>query len=70
VAVTSCRDVALHRCRLDGRTRGIPGWHELDWDHVVGFLAGWDPPPGEVCLDAADPLAANVDALVRVLGRS
>jgi predicted kinase len=70
VAVTSCRDVALHRRLIEGRARGIPGWHELDWDHVAGFLAGWDPPPGDVRLDAADPLAANVDALGRVLGRA
>jgi len=29
VAVTSCRDRAVHRARIEGRSRGIPGWHEL-----------------------------------------
>jgi predicted kinase len=63
VAVTSCRDVTVHRDRVEGRLRGIPGWHELDWDHVSGFLARWEPPPGDLRLDAMDPLAANITAL-------
>jgi hypothetical protein len=70
VAVTRCRDAAVHRARIEGRVRGIPGWYELDWDHVAGFVAGWEPPPGDVSLDAADPLGANVDALDRVLRRA
>jgi predicted kinase len=67
VAVTSCRDVAVHRERVEGRLRGIPGWHELDWDHVSGFLARWDPPRGDVCLDAMDPLTDNIAALEAAL---
>jgi len=67
VAVTSCRDRAVHRARIEGRSRGIPGWHELDWDHVAGFLGRWDPPPADVCLDAIDPLADNIAALEAVL---
>jgi hypothetical protein len=63
VAVTSCRDVAVHRARVEGRLRGIPGWYELDWDHVSAFLARWEPPPGDLCLDAMDPLADNIAAL-------
>ena len=67
VAVTSCRDAGVHRSRVEGRVRGIPGWHELDWDHVSGFVARWEPPAGDLCLDAVDPLGDNVGALDVVL---
>lgn len=67
VAVTTCRDVAVHRARVERRQRHIPGWHELDWDHVSGFLSRWEPPRGDVCLDATDPLEVNVAALVAAL---
>ena len=70
VAVTSCGDAAVHRTRIEGRVRAIPGWYELDWDHVAGFLARWEPPPGDVGLDATDPLAVNVGALERALRRA
>jgi predicted kinase len=70
VAVTSCRDRAVHRRRIDGRARGIPGWYELDWDHVAGFLGRWEPPPGDVHLDAVDRLDANVARLDRALAGS
>ena len=69
IAVTSCRDVAAHRERIEGRVRGIPGWQELDWDHVSGFLARWEPPLADVCLDAMDPLADNIAALEGSLRR-
>jgi len=29
-----CSDETLHRSRIDGRRRNIPGWHEIDWTHV------------------------------------
>ena len=29
-----CSDESLHRRRIAGRVRGIPGWHEIGWDHV------------------------------------
>jgi len=28
------RPAALLRARVEGRVRGIPGWHEVGWDHV------------------------------------
>lgn len=67
VAVTSCRDRGVHRARLEARRRGIPGWHELDWDHVGGFLAQWEAPAADLCLDAMDPLPDNVAALARAV---
>lgn len=64
VVVTRCRDLAVHRHRIDGRQRRIPGWYELTWDSVVGTLGRWTEPVGaDLYLDAVDPLADNVAAL-------
>ena len=35
VVMTSCHDAELHRARVEGRQRQIPGWYELDWAHVA-----------------------------------
>jgi predicted kinase len=68
VVATSCRDPGAHRSRIEGRTRDIPGWHELTWDHVERVVAGWQVPEGvDLHLDAADPLDHNVDRLVERL---
>jgi len=68
VVATSCADPALHRSRVEGRLRGIPGWHELTWDHVARVVAGWEPPEdADLHLDAAEPLEANVARLVERL---
>ena len=64
VVLTACSDEAVHRSRIDGRTRGIPGWYELDWDHVADVLAGWEPPARcDLVLDAVAPLEANAARL-------
>jgi hypothetical protein len=64
VVVTSCRDPALHRARIDGRSRDIPGWPELTWDNVSRFLDRWEPPADvDLRLDATDPVEANVGTL-------
>jgi predicted kinase len=34
-----CSDEAIHRARIEGRTRGIPGWPEVGWDHVEQMRA-------------------------------
>jgi hypothetical protein len=45
-----CSDEALHRRRIEGRRRGIPGWHDIGWDHVESMrteqpgLTGVSPP--------------------------
>lgn len=68
VVVTCCRDVELHRSRVEGRVRGIPGWHELDWGHVATLLERWEEPSdGDLVLDAVRPLADNVDELLSLL---
>lgn len=68
VVVTCCRDLDLHRSRVEGRSRDIPGWHELDWEHVTSLLHRWDEPSGEdLVLDAVRPLADNIDELISAL---
>lgn len=65
VVATSCADPALHRSRVDGRIRGIPGWHELTWDHVAHVVASWElPADADLHLDAADPLETNTSRLL------
>ncbi len=62
---TICSDVELHRSRLEGRTRGIPGWNEISWADVErtrGYFEAWD---GErLIVDAVEPLERNL-AMVR-----
>ena len=70
VVVTRCRDRALHRSRVEGRVRAIPGWHELDWPSVERTLGDWtEPEEVDLVLDAGDPLDANAAALRSILGR-
>ena len=70
VAVTTCRDAGLHRARVEGRVRGIPGWYEVDWASVERLLAEWEPPsPADVLLDAADPVEANTSRLLAACER-
>lgn len=65
IVATSCADPGLHRSRIEGRTRGIPGWHELTWDHVSRAAAGWQPPDGvDLHLDATSALDTNIALLV------
>jgi predicted kinase len=59
-----CSDEALHRRRLEGRRRGIPGWYEVDWAEVERVRAGYEPWRDErLVLDAARPLAENLRRL-------
>ena len=58
-----CSDQDLHRRRLDGRTRGIPGWYEVSWEDVERVRSRAEPWPEErLVLDAAAPLADNLAA--------
>jgi hypothetical protein len=69
VVVTACSDPEVHRSRIEGRTRGIPGWQELEWDAVAASVGRWEAPPQpDLVLDAVAPLEANV-AAVRALLR-
>jgi len=58
-----CRDEGLHRSRLDGRTRGIPGWPEVSWEQVVEVRSRYEPWTGDrLVLDAAQPMNDNLAA--------
>lgn len=56
-----CSDEAVHRRRIVGRTRGIPGWHEVGWDHVERMRAEIAPLPADrLTVDAMEPVAGNL----------
>jgi predicted kinase len=68
---TICSDRHLHRSRVDGRTRGIAGWHELTWEHVERMRTryeSWDD--DHLTLDAINPLATNLQTLFAYLQES
>lgn len=57
-----CTDTALHRGRVEGRVRGIPGWHEIDWAHVEHMRGELAPfTLDRLVADAVDPVEANMD---------
>lgn len=59
-----CSDLQLHRQRLAGRDRAIPGWYELTWEDVERARANYQPWIQErLTLDAALPLETNLRAL-------
>jgi predicted kinase len=56
-----CSDPALHRRRLEGRKRGIPGWHEVGWDHVERMRVEFPPlRTRTLSVDAVRPVAENL----------
>jgi hypothetical protein len=56
-----CSDIAIHRERVEGRTREIPGWRELRWEWVELSRQNYEPLRGEkLVLDAVHPLADNL----------
>ncbi|MBA2555194.1 MAG: AAA family ATPase [Geodermatophilaceae bacterium] len=62
-------DVQLHRSRVEGRVRGIPGWHEIDWEHVERMRA--EQPPlarSHLTLDAVDSIEHNLGVVRAFLG--
>lgn len=62
---TICSDETLHRSRIEGRTRGIPGWYELTWESVENAQTHYQAWNGDLLVvDAVDPLERNLD-LVR-----
>ncbi len=64
-----CSDQDIHRRRVEGRVRGIPGWHEIGGDHVQRMRAEFSPLQVErLTLDAVAPLADNVEAVLRYIG--
>ena len=62
VVVCLCRDVDLHRVRVEARVRNIAGFPELTWDRVVRRMANHDPWTDEHLLLETD--AATPDELI------
>jgi hypothetical protein len=55
-----CSDEAVHRSRIEGRVRGIPGWHEVRWDDVERMRAETPPPTAaRLTVDAIEPVEDN-----------
>jgi predicted kinase len=69
VVLTNCSDEELHRFRVEGRNRDIPGWHELDWPHVQGVKQRFTPPSADLVLNAAESLESNLARLDDLLAR-
>ena len=56
-----CSDESLHRARLKGRQRNIPGWHELEWSEVERVRQYYSPWEGErLILDMIASLDENI----------
>jgi predicted kinase len=63
-----CTDEALHRSRVEGRVRGIPGWHEIDWAHVERMRSEVPPLRADrLVVDAVEPREANLQRAVDYL---
>ena len=63
-----CSDEALHRARLTGRQRGIPGWYELDWAEVERIRAEYEPWSDEhLTVDMVRPFDDNLAAVLAYL---
>ncbi len=68
VVMTSCADADLHRSRVEGRQRLIPGWYELDWTQVERSRESWEPPDDvDLALDGDDSVELNVGRLRALL---
>jgi predicted kinase len=55
-----CSDADLHRSRIEGRTRGIPGWPEVGWEHVSRMRSEFPALTAErITVDAVHPVEHN-----------
>ena len=64
-----CSDVEIHKSRVVGRVRAIPGWNELDWKFVEMSRTAYEPLAVEkIVVDAVDPVAENLARVRRHLG--
>jgi predicted kinase len=57
-----CSDHDEHRRRVEGRVPGIPGWHEVGWDHVQRMRIEYPPLTGErMVVDAMESQSQNLE---------
>jgi len=63
-----CSDIEVHRTRVEGRSRMIPGWYELDWEGVVrGRQLYKQLSEPKVVIDAVQPVAENLHIVMHHL---
>ncbi|MBS2540073.1 AAA family ATPase [Catenulispora sp. NF23] len=72
-----CSDAELHRSRVEGRDRGIPGWRPtVPWEHVLRMRGQWEawPEPHAVMdsakQDAETSLKLALEAVAAARGAS
>ncbi len=72
VVECTCADIDVHRSRVHGRRRDIPGWYELDWDQVARGRRLYEPLGGpKVEIDATDSVEHNLAVvLAHLAGRA
>jgi predicted kinase len=69
VVECTCSDAAIHRTRIEGRSRDIPGWDELDWVHVERSRTEYVPEPdATIVVDAVEPFEDNLRRVRGTLG--
>ena len=65
-----CSDRHVHRTRIDGRHRGIPGWYELSWEdgeNVREHYTNWSG--DHLVVDGIRSVDENVTAALAYLDR-
>jgi adenylate kinase family enzyme len=63
-----CSDESVHKGRVVGRIRGIPGWHEIDWDHVLRMREAYPQlTVPHTTLDAMRTVDENVQTVLATL---
>jgi predicted kinase len=66
-----CTDADVHRGRIEGRSRDIPGWYELTWERVERGRNLYPPLAAtKLVLDSINPLADNVAEALAYVRRS
>jgi predicted kinase len=64
-----CSDLEVHRSRVDGRSRDIPGWYELTWPQVERSRGNYVPlGQPKLVIDAVDDLDHNLAMVREYLG--
>jgi hypothetical protein len=60
-----CGDLVVHRSRIEGRVRAIPGWAELTWGEVESTRSRYPTRHDErLVLDSVDDPAVNLAAAI------
>jgi hypothetical protein len=64
-----CSDPDVHKTRVEGRKRGIPGWHEGgNWENVAKRAAEYPRWEQDVLtVDAVNPLDENLRLVLQYL---